>query len=457
MINENKKHNAQKKNKNYNAIYPKTAFISFFSVIMIGTALLMLPISCKSGSVGFLDALFTATSATCVTGLVVFDTFTKWTLFGQIVILCLIQIGGLGFMTIITIITHHLRRRMSLKEKLLLKESFGSIYPGDLKSLSKTVITGTIFFELLGAIILSTQFIPMMNFKNGLYTAVFLSVSAFCNAGFDVLGRIAPGSSLAEVNSNPVIILTISALIIIGGIGFIVWKDIMINKLNFKKYSLHSKITLCATAFLLLFGTVIYLVFESNNSFKDMPAWQTLMNAFFTSTTTRTAGFETVSTANLTDASTMMTYILMFIGGSSGSTAGGIKTSTFAILIICIISTIKNSPDAECFGRKIPNDLIKKATAIFFINFTTVFVFSIIISAIQGEFDYFDVLFECISAMGTVGMTRGITSSLAVIPKILIILLMFAGRLTSLIFVFAFKFNNANNSIKKPEGKMLVG
>ena len=250
------------KNRNYYSSYPKMVALSFILLILIGTALLSLPISVKNGDITFLDALFTATSASCVTGLIVYDTFNKWTLFGQIVILCLIQIGGLGFITIMTMLSRFVKKRVSLREKLLLRESVGTIYKGDMKSLVNTVLTGTIMFEMLGAVILSTQFIPKMGFKNGLFTSVFLSVSAFCNAGFDVLGRIEAGSSLITVNNNPVIILTISALIIVGGIGFIVWDDIYRRKARFKRYSLHTKLTIVTTLALLTFGTIIFLVLE---------------------------------------------------------------------------------------------------------------------------------------------------------------------------------------------------
>lgn len=447
----------KKDSKNYYTTYPKIVALSFLIIILIGAVLLMLPISVKKGAVSFIDALFTATSATCVTGLVQFDTFTKWTLFGQIVILFMIQIGGLGFITLIMLLTRFIKKRVSVRQKILLKESMGSIFTGDLKELGRTVIGSTALCEILGAIILSTRFIPMMGLKNGLYTSVFLSVSAFCNAGFDVMGRIEPGSSLVTVNGDPVIILTIALLVIIGGIGFIVLDDIKIHKLNFKKYTFHTKITLSVTGILLLLSTVLFLIFERNNTLSEMSFPKALLNAFFAGVTPRTAGFNSIITGDMTGVSKTLTYILMFIGGSSGSTAGGIKTATIAILILATVSVIRQSENSECFGRRIESSYIRKAVSIFAINLSMVLAASMIIAVIQPSFDYFDVLFECFSAMGTVGMTTGITPLLSTFSKIIITLLMFVGRVTSLIFVLSFRSDNNTKSVLKPKGNLLVG
>ena len=447
--------------RNYYSSYIKTVAASFFGVILTGTLLLMLPISIKDGtSVNFLDALLTATSATCVTGLIVFDTFTKWTLFGQIVILCLIQVGGLGFITILTMMSRFLKKRVNLREKLVLKESFGSIPMGDTKKIVRVVLIGTAFFEILGAVILCTQFIPSMGFKNGLFTSVFLSVSAFCNAGFDVMGRILPGSSLVTVNSNPVILLTIALLIIIGGIGFIVWDDIAFRKFNVKKFGLHTKLTLLTTAVLLITGTVIYYIFERENTFAGMSEWQKILNAFFTSATTRTAGFNSVPTDELTTESKVITDILMFIGGSPGSTAGGIKTTTIAVIFLCSFATLKDLKDIEIFGKRLPFDVARKAIAIFVINFMEIFVSAFVISVIQPELDYSDILFECISALGTVGMSTGITPLLEPVSEIIITMLMYIGRITSLLFAFIFILDSnkvSNRNSQKPKGTVFIG
>ncbi len=445
------------KDRNYNFAYPKIAAAGFILLILLGTGLLMLPISVKGSGVSFTDALFTATSASCVTGLIVFDTFTKWTLFGQIVILCLIQIGGLGFITLLSLLVRFIRKKLSIKEKMLLKESIGSTYTGDFKQLIIKVVIGTALFEIIGALILCTQFIPDMGFKNGLYTSVFLSVSAFCNAGFDVLGRIQPSSSLVSVNDNPVILLTISALIIIGGIGFIVWDDICTNKLNLKKYNLHTKLTLIATAVLLFGGAIIYFVFERQNTLKDMSLPQAALNSFFSSVTARTAGFNSTVSSELTGASKMLTNVLMFIGGSSGSTAGGVKTSTVAVLFLCVIATVKGKRDIEAFDRRIDTNAVRKAASILFINIGEIFIASVLISALQRELSYSDVLFECTSALGTVGMTTGITPSLELVPKLIIALLMFTGRLTSLVFALVFIINKKSSVSQKPKATVLIG
>lgn len=417
----------------------------------------MQPFSIKTGDVSFVDALFTATSATCVTGLSVFDTFSKWTIVGQLIILCLIQIGGLGFITLISLAGQFVKRRATVKEKILIKESIGSIYTGNIKRIAKRVLIGTGLIELLGAILLFTQYIKLLDFKEALYTSVFLSISSFCNAGFDVMGRFEAGSSLVTVNSNPVILLVISMLIIIGGIGFIVWDDIIENKLRFSKYTMYTKLVIITTLILLFGGAIVYFIFEYSNTFSQMGIVDKLTNAFFCSVTTRTAGFNSVPIAEMSDASKMITYILMFIGGSSASTAGGIKTVTIAVLFLCFISTFSNEKEVSCFGRSIPDDQIRKATAIFFINLNIVLISSFAISAIQPSLNYFDVLFECFSALGTVGMTAGITTSLTLAPKLIVAMMMFVGRLTSLIFVFSFRFKSNTISTKKPDGMILVG
>lgn len=450
----------RRRNRNYYSSYIKIVALSFFVVILVGTFLLMLPVSIKTGSVNFLDALLTATSATCVTGLIIYDTFTKWTLFGQIVIMCLIQIGGLGFLTILTMLSRFVKKKVSLREKLVLQESFGSVPMGDTKKIVRIVLGGTAIFELSGAAILCTQFIPQMGFKNGLFTSVFLSVSAFCNAGFDVLGRIEPGSSLVTVNDNPVILLTIAALIIIGGIGFIVWDDIVYRKFRVKRFSLHTKLALITTAVLLIGGTVIFCIFERNNTFAGMSFGEMLLNGFFCSTTPRTAGFNSVPTNELCAESQVVTDILMFIGGSPGSTAGGIKTVTLAVIFLCTLATLRNSKDIEIFGKRVPANITRKAISILLINSMELFVASFTISILQPELKYSDILFECTSALGTVGMTTGITPLLDPVPELIVTLLMFIGRITSLLFAFIFvldsnKFVNRNS--QKPKGTVFVG
>lgn len=449
----------EKRNKNYSLTYPKIVAIGFALIILIGTALLMLPISSNGEKISFINAFFTATSATCVTGLVTYDTATTWSLFGQIVILCLIQIGGLGFLTVLAFVSGIIKKRMSLKEKMLVKDAVGSLNIGGGKNLVRSVLLLTFCCEAAGAIILSTRFIPMAGVPKGIYLSVFTSISAFCNAGFDLMGSFVPSSSLTTVNDDPVIIITVSLLIIIGGLGFIVWQDIRDNNFKFKKFSVHTKLVLTITAVILTVCTLLFLLFEYSNekTIADMPLWQKVLNAFFANVTARTAGFNSVSTSELTSASKMLTIMLMFIGGSSGSTAGGVKTTTIAVLILCVISTLKNKNDVNAFGHRLDNAAIKKAISVVLINFAEVVIAVFLILLFQNGFNLIDVLFECASAIGTVGMTTGITPHLCTASKLVIIFLMYVGRLTSLIFALMFISLRAKTTAQKPLCSVLVG
>lgn len=445
------------KEKNYSQSYPKIVALGFALLILLGTGLLMLPVSSKVGSISFIDALFTATSATCITGLVPFDTFTTWSVFGQVVIISLIQIGGLGFITFLAIFMKMAKKKMSLKQKMLLKESIGSLTIGEVKTLVKSVLCFTACCEIAGAILLSIRFIPLTDFKTGIAFGVFTSISAFCNAGFDLMGMFSPSSSLTTVNDDPVIILTVSALVVFGGLGFIVWEDMKNKKFNPKSFSVHTKLVLISTAILLVAGTILFLLFEYNNTLKEMNFATKLLNAFFCSVTPRTAGFNSVDVAAMTPQSKLITMLLMFIGGSSGSTAGGVKTTSVAILFICVLANIRSKSEAEIFKRRITSDTIKKAVSIVVINASLIFTAGIIISLVQGEFKLTDIMFECFSAMGTVGITTGITPELSVISQIVIITLMYIGRLTTLIFALSFVEAKQKVTSQKPKCSIMVG
>ena len=309
----------------------------FFLIIFIGTLLLLLPFASRPGEhTSFLAALFTSASATCVTGLVVVDTFTHWTLFGQTVILCLIQIGGLGFITIGITVSILLRRKIGLKERGLIQESFNIIELRGMVRLTKRVILGTLFFELTGAVILSLCFIPKMGIFQGVYYGIFHSVSGFCNAGFDLMGRYASFSSLTGYSSHPIVLLTIMALITIGGIGFFVWNDLYEHKFHFRKYALHTKIVISFSFLLIFGGALLFYLLERNNLFAGMNITDTVLNALFCSVTPRTAGFNTVDVGSMTDGGKLLTVVLMFIGGAPGSTAGGVKVTTIVVLFIYI-------------------------------------------------------------------------------------------------------------------------
>lgn len=444
--------------KNYSLTYPKIIAIGFACIIVIGTILLYLPISTRGDAhVPFIDALFTATSATCVAGLVPFDTYTSWSLFGQVVILCLIQIGGLGFITIIGFVFRLIRHRASIKEKMLLKESLGALEIVNVKGLVRTVLVSTATLELVGACILATRFIPMTeSWGKGIFMALFTSISAYCNAGFELMGFFEKSSSLVTVNNDPIILLTISLLIIAGSIGFTVWNDLSTTKYKFAKLTAHSRLVLVTTGILLVGGTMMFLFFENDKAFADMSIWQKVLNAFFCSTT-RSAGFNSIPLCNISNPSKMLTILLMFIGGSSGSTAGGVKTTTIAILFLCVISTMRNNEDINVFNKRIPLVFVKKAVTIVFFNLAIILFSTFIIAFLQPEFKLTDVLFECTAAASTAGMGIGITSQLHLIPKLLVIGMMYIGRLTSFIFVMMFVTTKAKTTSQKPKGTIIIG
>lgn len=451
--------NKKNLSKNYSVSYPRIVAEGFGLLILIGAGLLSLPISSKSGGVSFVDAFFTATSAACITGLVPFDTYTGWTTFGQLVILSLIQIGGLGFITMLSLISGALvRRKMGLKQKMLLKESVGSINLGDVKSLTKSVIVFTISCEAAGAVLLSTRFVPLTgSWSKGIYMAVFTSISAYCNAGFDLMGMTAPSSSLTTVSNDPIILLTISLLVVFGGLGFIVWQDMKICRFKAKKFSVHTKLVLITTALLLVIPTVLFFVFEYNRTFSGMNTAEKILNAFFCSVTPRTAGFNSVNVADMSQQSNMLTIILMFIGGSSGSTAGGVKTTTIAVLVLCAVSNMRNKNEVDIFGKRIEFSTVKSAISITLINFLNILVATILITMLQPQFKLIEVIYECASAMGTVGITMGITTQLNIASSLIIIVLMYIGRITSLIFALSFVSPKPATTSQKPKGTLLIG
>lgn len=444
--------------KNYSLTYSKIVSIGFALLILIGTALLMLPTSSKSGSVSFIDALFTATSAACITGLVPFDTFTSWTFFGQLVLISLIQIGGLGFITMLSVIVKLTKKKMSLKQKMLLKESVGSLTLGDVKELVKSVLIFTASCESAGALLLMTRFIPLTgSIKQGIYMSVFTSISAYCNAGFDLMGMFSPSSSLISINNDAFVIITISLLVIMGGLGFIVWEDMKHNKFKYSCFTVHTKLTLITTFILLIGGGILFFIFESNHTFRSMPLSQKIINAFFCSVTPRTAGFNSIDISAMASNSKMLTIILMFVGGSSASTAGGVKTSTVAVLFLCLLSNIKNKDEVDAFDKRISLETVKKAVSVVMINLVEIFIAVVLISTIQRNLSLTDIIFECTSAIGTVGMTAGITPFLGKASKIIIITLMYIGRLTSLIFALSFVKAKPKTSTKKPKCNIMVG
>ena len=429
----------------------------FAMIILTGTILLTLPISVKSGSGNFFEALFTATSATCVTGLVVADTYQNWTVFGQLVILGMIQVGGLGFMTIGAYISVLLKKRIGLQEREQLQESVNTLEIAGVVRLVKKIVQGALCIELLGAVLLAFRFIPEFGIGNGIYFAVFHAISAFCNGGFDLMGIQEEYSSLVAFEGDAVVNLVVVSLILIGGIGFIVWDDVARNKWHFKRYLLHSKIVITATAVLTIAGTILFLVTENDASLAGRNPLEKFLGALFCSVTPRTAGFNTVDTAALSNSGKLLTMLMMFIGGSPGSTAGGVKTTSMVVLLFYAAAMVFSREDINLFGRRLTDEVVKKANAVVMINAALASIACVIIMTLQPLLNFEDILFEVLSAIGTVGMTTGITRDLDIISRMMVIVLMYCGRLGSLSFALIFAQKNNLGSVRRLQEKIIVG
>ncbi len=438
--------------------YTQIIALGFFLIILTGGILLTLPISSRSGEfTPFLNALFTATSATCVTGLVVYDTFTHWSLFGQIVIICMIQIGGIGFMTIITMLSIFLKRKIGLNERKLLMQSAGSIQIGGVVALILRIIKGTIIFEGIGAILLSIRFIPEMGFVRGIYNAIFHAISAFCNAGFDLMGRFEQFSSLTRYSDDILVNLTIMSLIVIGGIGFIVWSDVIKFKFNLKKYELHSKIVLTATASLIIVGALVFFVFESKNGvLANSSIKESILVSLFQSVTPRTAGFNTINWADITQGTSLFTIFLMLVGGSPGSTAGGMKTTTLVVLIMSAVASSRQQNGITIFKRKLDGETVKQASAVFTLYFMGFLIGSMLLCYFESS-SALAIMFEVSSAIGTVGSSMGLTTTLCAASKVVIIILMYAGRVGALTLMLTLSAKKKTAPIERPTEKILVG
>lgn len=431
--------------------------LGFLMVIITGTILLMLPVSSRTGQwTPFIKALFTSVSSTCVTGLVVVDTFSYWTVFGQLVILVMIQIGGLGFISIGVIFALFFNRRIGLANRTLIQESVNSNVLKGIVRLMKNVILGTVVFECIGALLLSIRFVPRMGVARGIYNGIFHSITAFCNAGFDLMGRYEPYSSLSGYYDDYVVNITIIALILIGGLGFTVWADIKHNKLHFKKYTLHTKIVVVSSIILVVIPTIMFMVFERNGVEAGMPFKDRFITSFFASVTPRTAGYNTVDLGAMTQASKLLTIILMFIGGCPGSTAGGVKTTTIVVIIVYIWSNLRNSAGCNIYGRRLVDEDIKKASMVIGLNLFMAVAALLIISGMQN-FDFEDLCIEVFSAVGTVGLSTGITRQLNTCSQIVIMLLMFGGRIGTVTFASSFAYNKKQVKLMNPEENINVG
>lgn len=437
--------------------------LSFVIVILMGTVLLSLPISSADGkATSLLDALFTATTSTCVTGLVVVPTVSSWSIFGQIVILILIQIGGLGVITIMSGVMILLHKKMGIDDRLLLQDAFNLNSLSGLVRFVKKVLIGTLIIEGFGALIYTTVFVPEFGVK-GIWISVFTSISAFCNAGIDIIAE----NSLCNYALNPIINIVTCTLIILGGIGYIVWWDVLrvlqqarTKKVKlFRDLTLHSKIAITTTLILIFAGAALIFAFEYNNplTMSNYTLLQKIEVSIFQSVTTRTAGFATLPQENLTNAASIVCLLLMFIGGSSVGTAGGIKTVTFAIIIVSALSTIQNKEDTELFGRQITKKAVSKAIAVTCMSFITMFISTVLLSAVTNA-SVLDIFYETVSATATVGLTRNLTASLNSMGKLIIIVTMYLGRVGPISLAIAFNRNKENQAIvKNPIEQVSVG
>lgn len=435
----------------------QTIALGFLMIIAVGTVLLMLPIATKSGECsGFLNAFFTATSSTCVTGLVVVDTYSGWSLFGQAVILLLIQIGGLGFITIGVCFSIFLKRRIGLKERNLIQESMNTLQIGGTVRLVLKIVRYALIFEGVGAVLLMIRFIPQFGIAEGIWYGIFHSISAFCNAGFDLMGKFEPYSSLTLYYDDVLVNVVVMALIIIGGIGFIVWDDISKQKWNIKNYMLHTKIVLVMTLALILVGSVCFYFFEREN-LAAYDAKGQILASVFGAVTPRTAGFNTIDTGAYSEGGRLLTVVLMFIGGSPGSTAGGVKTTTMMVILLYAWSTLRNQNGLNIFGRRMDEDCIKKAATVFFINLLLAAGCSLMMAGVEKSLPLSDILMEVFSAIGTVGISTGITRDVTVFSKYMLIFLMYCGRIGSMSFALSFTEKRHNATVKLPIERITIG
>ncbi len=427
--------------------------LGFAGVILVGALILMLPISSKSGAMTpFNEALFTSTSAVCVTGLVVQDTATYWSVFGQSVILILIQIGGLGVITVAASFALLSGRKISLMQRSTMQEAFSAPKVGGIVRLTGFVLKATLLFELLGAVAMMPVFIKDFGSK-GIWLSVFHSISAFCNAGFDIMGTAdSKYPSLTSYAANPAINITVMLLIVIGGIGFLTWEDMYTNKHHFKRYRMQSKVILVITGLLILLPALFFFFVD----FTGLPIKERVLGSLFQSVTPRTAGFNTADLTLMTGAGQALIIVLMLIGGSPGSTAGGMKTTTFAVLVANALASFRRKEDPNFFGRRIETKAVKNASTILMMYVTLFFGGAIIISVAEG-LPIDTCLFETASAVGTVGLTMGITPDLSIISQCVLMILMFLGRVGGLTLIYAALSGTNKNLSKLPQERITVG
>lgn len=437
----------------------QTIAIVFAGIILLGTLLLMLPAASRSGeSCDFLPALFTATSSTCVTGLVMFDTWTQWSGFGQIVIISMIELGGLGFMTAASFVIFLFRRKVGMKQRMVMAQALSVSDMDSIVKLQKYVLFGSLGIQLIGALILFIRFLPGYGWAQSLKWGVFHSISAFCNAGFDIFGVLEPGSSLAVWNSDWVVLMTLGALVMLGGLGFFVWEEVL-RLHSWKKFSVYTKLVLVTSAVLLAGGGIAFCLLEWNNpaTLGTMPVEDKLLNGIFQSVTVRTAGFAAIDQAGLTDAGKAVSMLLMLVGGSSGSTAGGVKTVTLIVLLLFLWSRMRGKSTVCVYKRTIPASQVTDAMTIVMIVASLAFFGGIFISA-TSPIGFTDGLYESVSALATVGLTAGVTGSLSIPAQILIIVYMYFGRVGVLTLSLGFLMGDqAQERFQYAKTNLLIG
>lgn len=436
----------------------KIILAGYCLIILLGSLLLWLPVATRAGeSVPFSDAFFTATSATCVTGLVRFDTYTCWSGFGQVIILCLIQIGGVGFMTLAITAMAAAGRKIGLQSRMLMQNSISAPHLGGIVRITRFILLGTLLVEGIGVILLGFYFIPRLGFGEGLWYSVFHAISAFCNAGFDLFGQFSPGSSLTTVGGNWYVNMIIMVLIVVGGLGFLVWKDLLDHRFSFSKLRLHSKIVLITTGVLILGGAACLFWLESGNpSFEAMGGSEKVLTSLFQSVTSRTAGFNSVNLSTMTQASQFVMILLMLVGGSTGSTAGGIKTTTAAVQLLSIRTIFRGRKSVEAYHRSIEDAVVRTASCITCLYLMLSVGVGLVISHLEA-IPFLTSLYESVSAIATVGLTLGITAQLGFVSKILLALLMIFGRAGSLTILLAFTSDKKKIAARYPVEKVTVG
>ena len=433
--------------------------IGFAALILLGAGLLSLPAASRSGvSCGFFPALFTATSATCVTGLVLFDTYTQWSVFGQVVIITLIEIGGLGFMSAASTALFLLRRKVGLRQKMIIAQALNLNDMDGVVKIQKLVLTGSLSVQGMGALILFLRFLPQVGFQRALGWGVFHAISAFCNAGFDLFGYLEPGQSVILFQDDPIVLLTLMALVTIGGLGFLVWEE-MARVRKFKNFSVYAKLVLLMTGGIFVVGTAVIALLEWNNpaTFGPMPIWQKILNAFFQTGTLRTAGFVTVDQAALQDATKVFSIFIMFIGGSSGSTAGGLKTVTVLVLLLFIWGRARGKQSVHVFKRNIPQEKAIDAMTVTSITVFLSILGGMVISAVSPA-SFLDAWFEAVSAICTVGLTAAGTANLGILAQSVIIAFMYFGRVGILTLSLGFLMGDkAKDRFQYADTNLLIG